>query len=115
MKDIMGGAFEVYNVLGVELKWATIQSYYSMFHSGRALLYAKDYREKSHYCLIVGIRNLYVEKRLLPLRLVEGFKKAKTLRENADYYDNWSEGGAQALLKLAEEFLNKSTDIIGKK
>ncbi|MEI6846404.1 MAG: HEPN domain-containing protein [Candidatus Firestonebacteria bacterium] len=33
-------------------KWATIQSYYSMFHSARALLYSKDFREKSHYCLI---------------------------------------------------------------
>jgi len=27
-------------------KWATIQSYYSMFHSARALLYAKNYRER---------------------------------------------------------------------
>lgn len=33
-------------------KWSTIQSYYSMFHSGRALLYAQGYRERSHYCLI---------------------------------------------------------------
>ena len=27
-------------------KWATIQLYYSMFHSARALLYAKNYREE---------------------------------------------------------------------
>ncbi len=32
-----------------KLKWATIQGYYSMFHSARSLLYSKDYREKSHY------------------------------------------------------------------
>jgi uncharacterized protein (UPF0332 family) len=33
-------------------KYATITAYYSMFHSARALLYVKGYREKSHYWLI---------------------------------------------------------------
>jgi uncharacterized protein (UPF0332 family) len=70
-----------------DYKWAAVQSYYSIFHSCRALLYAKGYRERSHHCLIVGIRVLYVEKRILPFHLVEGFVKAKVLRENADYYD----------------------------
>lgn len=31
-----------------DYKWATVQTYYSMFHSARALLYAKSYRGKSH-------------------------------------------------------------------
>lgn len=43
-------------------KWSIIQSYYSMFHSARALLYQKGYREKSHFCLIESIRTLFVEK-----------------------------------------------------
>jgi len=43
-------------------KWATIQCYYSMFHSARALLYIKNYRERSHHCLIVAIRALYVKE-----------------------------------------------------
>ena len=68
-------------------KWSTIQAYYSMFHSARALLYARDYREKSHYCLIVALRHLYVDKKLLPASIVESLNRAKTLRENADYYD----------------------------
>jgi len=38
----------------------------SMFHSTRALLFAKNYREHSHYCLIVAMRALYVETRLAP-------------------------------------------------
>ena len=38
-----------------KFKWATIQAYYSMFHSARTLLYNKNYREKSHYCLIVAL------------------------------------------------------------
>ncbi len=37
-------------------KWTTIQSYYVMFHSARALLYNKNYREKSHYCLSIALR-----------------------------------------------------------
>ena len=48
-------------------KWATIQSYYSMFHSARALLYAKNYRERSHYCLLIAIKSYrypYNNKRL---------------------------------------------------
>jgi uncharacterized protein (UPF0332 family) len=32
-----------------DYKWATIQLYYSMFHSARSLLYAKNLREHSHF------------------------------------------------------------------
>jgi len=83
-----------------------------MFHSARALLYIKNYRERSHHCLIVAIRSLYVEEKLLPLYLIEGLEKAKTLRESADYYDQWSKTGVETILKFAEEFLNHSTQLI---
>jgi len=42
-----------------KFKWTTIQGYYSMFHSARALLFERGYREKSHYALLVAIRELY--------------------------------------------------------
>jgi uncharacterized protein (UPF0332 family) len=42
-----------------KFKWATIQGYYSMFHTMRALLFSKDYREKSHYALLLAIRELF--------------------------------------------------------
>lgn len=93
-------------------KWTIIQCYYSMFHSARALLYSKNYRERSHYCLIVALRAFYGEKGLLSIDLIEGFQKAKALRENADYYDQWSRKGAEALLDLAEKFLNMSTKLL---
>ncbi|MFC1632241.1 HEPN domain-containing protein [Candidatus Omnitrophota bacterium] len=92
-------------------KWATIQSYYSMFHSARALLYSKNYRERSHYCLIVALRVLYVDKKILPSNLVESLQNGKTLRENADYYDEWSKEGAESLLNVAEKFLSKSRQL----
>lgn len=95
-------------------KWATIQSYYSMFHSARALLYAKNYREKSHYCLIISLRALYVKQRLLPVTLVESLLQAKRLREQADYYDEWSQAGAESLLNAAEKFLTVARQLTSK-
>lgn len=35
-------------------KWSTIQAYYSMFHTARALLYAKGFRERHHRCLRIA-------------------------------------------------------------
>lgn len=94
-----------------DYKWATIQAYYSMFHSARALLFAKNYREHSHHCLIVAIRALYVETRLLPGSLIEALGKSKRLREDADYYDRWSEEGASFALKAARDFFKKAQEL----
>ena len=44
-------------------KYATITAYYSLFHSARVLLYLKEYREKSHYCLKIAIEALYVKEK----------------------------------------------------
>lgn len=52
-------------------KWATIQAYYSMFHTARGLIYAQKYREKSHYCLVIALERLYVERGLLDKVFIE--------------------------------------------
>lgn len=93
-------------------KWTTIQSYYAMFHTARALLYAKNYREKSHFCLIIALRHLYVDTGELSVYFVEALQKGKALREDADYYDDWSQTGAEEMLKLAEELLTKAKEIM---
>ncbi|MFA5361634.1 MAG: HEPN domain-containing protein [Candidatus Omnitrophota bacterium] len=46
---------------GGKYKYATITGYYSMFHSARALIYSKGYREKSHYYLLVALNSLFVD------------------------------------------------------
>ena len=97
-----------------DYKWATIQIYYSMFHSARALLYAKNLREHSHYCLIAAIKTLYAETKQIPVSFLEGLQEAKNLREEADYYNRWSQAGCEKLLKLAEEFLYKADSLIKK-
>jgi uncharacterized protein (UPF0332 family) len=97
-----------------DYKWATIQIYYSMFHSARGLLYSRNLREHSHYCLIEAIRTLFVETKQIPLFLLEGFQEAKNLREEADYYNRWSKHGCDKLLKIAQEFIKRARVLIEK-
>ena len=93
-------------------KWSTIQSYYSMFHAARALLFHQGYRERSHYCLVVGIRELYVNKNLLSRSLLEALQIGKTLRENADYYAEFSQSGAKDMVDKTKEFLEETRKIL---
>jgi len=95
-----------------KFKWPTIQAYYSMFHSARALLYSRGYREKSHYCLYIGVTALFVERGLLEMRFTETFYAGMILRENADYKDMFSELDARSIIKNADEFLQKACEIL---
>ena len=93
-------------------KWATIQGYYSMFHSTRALIYSKGYRERSHYCLIVALRTFFVAGGLLDVSFIEAIQMAKVLRENADYENEFSKGSARNLLDKAKELLESANEIL---
>ncbi len=74
-----------------KFKWATIQGYYSMFHSARALLYSRGFREKSHYALLIAIKELFQNK--LESSLINRFEDSMELRQEADYGLKSSEGG----------------------
>lgn len=87
-----------------EHKRAMIEAYYAMFHAARALLYAKGYREKSHYCLSVALLELYVDTGKLSLSQVKHFDRAMLLREEADYKGAFSETGAREVIDNAERF-----------
>jgi uncharacterized protein (UPF0332 family) len=93
-------------------KWATIQAYYAMFHCARSLLYKQNYREKSHYCLIVALKALYVDTGALPVYFPEKLQRAKNLRENADYYDDWTELSAKQMLADTAEFLKRARELL---
>lgn len=45
-------------------KWTIVQSYYSMFHAFRGLLFSRGFREKSHIYLKHAIEVLFVEMAL---------------------------------------------------
>jgi len=93
-----------------KFKWATIQGYYSMFHATRALVYSKGFREKSHYALLIALRELY--KNQLESELIQNFDEAMTLREEADYGLIFSEEGATSIVNNAEKFLNRVKEIL---
>ena len=94
-------------------KWSTIQAYYAMFHAARALIYSKGYREKSHYCLSVALRALFIEEGKLDAQTGRDFLTAMNLREAADYETEFSMDGAKAVIASAERFIEKTAAILG--
>lgn len=100
------------NFENLRYKWATIQAYYAMFHAARALIYSKNYREKSHYALSVALKALFVEKNKLDIRYVRDLLNAMSLREAADYEAEFSESGAKAIITAAETFIATAESIL---
>jgi len=94
-------------------KWSTIQAYYAMFHTARALIYSRGYREKSHYCLAVALRALFVDEGTIDAQLVRDFLNAMNLRESADYEAEFSQSGAKAVVASVEKLMEKATAILG--
>ena len=94
-------------------KWSTIQAYYAMFHTARALIYSRGYREKSHYCLAVALRALFVDEGTIDAQLVRDFLNAMNLREAADYEAEFSQSGAKAVVASVEKLMEKATAILG--
>ncbi|MCX6761196.1 MAG: HEPN domain-containing protein [Candidatus Nealsonbacteria bacterium] len=92
-------------------RWCIIQIYYSMFHSARALLYFKNYREHSHFCLNQAIKELYVKSGKLAVSFLEALSEAKNLREAADYYGEYSDLNAKKLLDKAKQFIKEAKEI----
>lgn len=93
-------------------KWTEIQSYYSMFHMARALLYTKGYRERSHWCLCVALKHFFVEDNLLSASLIGDLQRAKILREDADYRGKYSKEAASEILEKAQRFYEEGRKIL---
>jgi len=92
------------NIETEEYEMAEIAAYSSCFHSARALLFAKGYVERSHYCLGVALRYLYKEDEIL--KTLNTFDKIRLSRHNVMY------GGllvnkeeVEFVVEFAEEFL----------
>jgi uncharacterized protein (UPF0332 family) len=83
-------------------KWATIQAYYSMFHTA------------SHYCLVVALEHLYLEKGLIEKGFIESLTIGKEMRESADYRSTFSKEGADNLIKTAYQFLTTAKKLLKK-
>ena len=93
-------------------KWSTIQSYYAMFHAARALLYSREYREKSHHCLSVAVRYLFVSQGVLDEKLIDDMDDARALREDADYRAEFSSTGAWHNLNAAKRLVDRAKELL---
>ncbi|MBM3308634.1 MAG: HEPN domain-containing protein [Candidatus Altiarchaeales archaeon] len=96
-----------------DYKWAIIQSYYSMFHAVKALVLNKGYREKTHYCLLVAFKNLYIDTNLIESQFLEVFEESMDLRQAADYGLTYSKESAEQAIQNTKELLKKTREILG--
>ena len=95
-----------------DFKWAAVQAYYCIFHSSKALVYIKGYKERSHYCLLVAFKYLYCDSGEMDPSLSEIFENAMNLREEADYEMKFSEEAAEAVVINARKFLEAGKSVL---
>lgn len=74
------------------------------------MVYNKGFREKSHYALLVALRNLLATE--LGTKPVGDFEEAMSLREEADYGLAFSEAGAKETIEAARAFLKKAKEVL---
>ncbi len=89
------------SLLASDPKWASVQAYYSMFHSAKALVLKKGYREKSHYCLLVALKELYIKPGELIKDVADDFELCMDIRHEADYGMIYSEESARLSIEAA--------------
>lgn len=86
-----------------EFEMAEMAAYNSAFHAARALLFAKGYTERSHFCLGVALRGLYKGK---ITDLPKTFDKIRLSRHNVQYGGALvSEDEAAFVIDFARDFL----------
>lgn len=97
-----------------EYEMAEMAAYNSAFHAARALLFAKGYTERSHFCLGIALRGLYRGK---IIDLLKTFDKIRLSRHNVQYGGALvSEDEAAFVIDFARDFLNAAkTELISVK
>src|SRR2546428_9366804 len=90
-------------------KWATIQGYHSMLHSGHTLLYSRGYTEHDDHAMIIALAELFTAE--LGTGLLTVYNKAIQLKRNAKELVFFEDGaidtieGAKAWLNVARNIL----------
>ena len=101
---------------GSDFKWAAIQAYYSMFHVAKGLVLSRGYREKSHYCLMIAIEELFIKPGLIKADLLSDFEMCLSIRHEADYGLEYSPDQSRSSIETAHEWIFVADEILrGKK
>ena len=101
------------SLLSEDFKWASVQAYYSMFHSAKALVLKKGYREKSHYCLLVALKELYIKPGDLGTDIADDFEMCRDIRHEADYGMVYRKESAALSIEAARRLFELATEILG--
>ena len=97
-----------------DFKWASVQAYYSIFHAAKALVLKKGFREKSHYCLLIAVRELYVKTKELDPEFADNFEMIMDIRHEADYALTYEEESARIAIENASNFLERAQALLKK-
>ena len=82
-----------------------------MFHCIKALIFKKGYREKSHYCLLVAFKELYVKTGEMDKEFADNFEICMDIRQEADYGLSYKDKNAKIAVEDAEKLI-KAAEII---
>lgn len=93
-------------------KWAIVQSYYSMFHAFRGLLFSRGYKEKSHSGLKYAIKSLFVDYGVISYNIFMDFDSAMNAREMADYSYIYDEKIAVNMLESTKKLIEEVNSLL---
>ena len=94
-----------------DFKWSIVMSYYTIFHSGRALLFKLGFQEKRHFAISVVLEELN-KKGKMERKYINYFNAAVSSREDADYHYTYSIKIAEDNLIIAKDFKEKMKELI---
>lgn len=97
---------------GEKFNTSISRSYYSIFNAAKALLLEKNSNPKTHSGVSTELGKLF--RNLLTPEVTSKYSKIQSWREEADYSTgrDFDEKEAQEALEFAEEFLQKTREII---
>ena len=96
---------------------ALVTAYAAMFHAGRALLYRDGIQEKSHYCLVLYLREKYVKTSLIESRFITIMDALREERHDVMYSIekvNVKSSEVNFAIKTAGDFIKKVELILSK-
>ena len=67
---------------------------------------------RSHYCLSMAMRHLFVSEGMLSETLIDNMDDARALREDADYRSEFSETGARHNLDAARRLIEQVSELL---
>lgn len=102
-KKFLGSANKNFKIQ--EYETSVMVAYNSIFHSCRALLFNKEYSEKSHFCLSLALKSLYKKDKKL-MRSLRAIDKIRLSRHEIQYRGEIAnKGEAKFVLDVAKNLL----------